>query len=80
MPDKPNILVLMTDQQRIDTVSAYGMNSIVKTPHIGGIAQRGVRFSLEERDFLAPWLQLGNAKSADSSLPTAGFNDRVQTL
>ena len=44
MADRPNILVIMTDQQRIDTVSAYGMNPIVQTPHIDGIAQRGVRF------------------------------------
>jgi arylsulfatase A-like enzyme len=44
MTDRPNIIVIMTDQQRIDTVGAYGMNDIVKTPHIDGIARRGVRF------------------------------------
>ena len=30
---RPNIVVLMTDQQRLDTVSAYGLNSICRTPH-----------------------------------------------
>ncbi len=45
MPNtNPNILVLMTDQQRLDTVSAYGLNPICRTPHIDGLAQRGVRF------------------------------------
>ena len=42
--DKPNILVLMTDQQRLDTVGAYGLNPLVRTPNIDGLAQRGVRF------------------------------------
>ncbi|MCH8294541.1 sulfatase-like hydrolase/transferase [Candidatus Poribacteria bacterium] len=41
---RPNILVLMTDQQRFDTVSAYGINPICRTPHIDNLAQRGVRF------------------------------------
>ncbi|HRW10845.1 MAG TPA: sulfatase-like hydrolase/transferase, partial [Caldilineaceae bacterium] len=44
MTRRPNILVLMSDQQRLDTVSAYGRNDIVRTPHIDSIAQRGVRF------------------------------------
>lgn len=41
---KRNILVLMSDQQRLDTVSAYGLNDICRTPRIDGLAQRGVRF------------------------------------
>ena len=41
---RPNVLVLMSDQQRLDTVGAYGLNDLVKTPHIDGLAQRGVRF------------------------------------
>ncbi len=41
---QPNILVLMSDQQRIDTVAAYGRNDIVRTPNIDALAQRGVRF------------------------------------
>ena len=34
----------MSDQQRLDTVSAYGLNDICRTPRIDGLAQRGVRF------------------------------------
>ena len=41
---RPNIVVLMTDQQRLDTVSAYGLNSVCRTPHIDALAARGVRF------------------------------------
>jgi arylsulfatase A-like enzyme len=41
---KPNIVVLMSDQQRIDTVSAYGLNDVCKTPNIDKLAQRGMRF------------------------------------
>ena len=51
MPGKrPNILVLMSDQQRLDTVGAYGLSAdgglghLVRTPHIDGLAARGVRF------------------------------------
>ena len=41
---KPNILVLMTDQQRLDTVGAYGLNDMVQTPNIDALAARGVLF------------------------------------
>lgn len=34
----------MADQQRLDTVSAYGLNSICRTPHIDSLARRGIRF------------------------------------
>ena len=39
-----NILLLLSDQQRLDTVSAYGLNDICRTPHIDGLASRSVRF------------------------------------
>jgi arylsulfatase A-like enzyme len=41
---RPNILFLMTDQQRGDCVGAAG-NPAIHTPHIDRIAQEGVRFS-----------------------------------
>ncbi len=41
---QPNILLLVTDQQRWDTISAYGLNEICRTPHIDALAARGVRF------------------------------------
>ena len=42
--ERPNIVVLMSDQQRLDTVSCYGLNDVCKTPHIDALAARGVRF------------------------------------
>lgn len=42
---RPNILVLMADQQRLDTVGAYGLNKLTRTPHIDALADRGVRFT-----------------------------------
>jgi len=44
MPRRKNILLLLSDQQRQDTVSAYELNDIVRTPNIDGLAARGVRF------------------------------------
>ena len=44
MAKQPNIVVLMSDQQRLDTVSCYGLNEICRTPHIDALAARGVRF------------------------------------
>jgi arylsulfatase A-like enzyme len=39
----PNVLFLMTDQQTLRAMSAYG-NPWLKTPHMDSIAARGVRF------------------------------------
>ena len=44
MPKQPNIVVLMSDQQRLDTVSCYGLNEVCRTPHIDALAARGIRF------------------------------------
>ena len=43
--NRPNILVIMTDQQRMDTVSAYGLNDLCRTPNIDRLADRGVLFT-----------------------------------
>ncbi|NLC69504.1 MAG: sulfatase-like hydrolase/transferase [Clostridiaceae bacterium] len=43
MRDKPNILLLMTDQQRPDSLGCYG-NSVAKTPNIDKLAENGVLF------------------------------------
>ncbi|MBN1400892.1 MAG: sulfatase-like hydrolase/transferase [Anaerolineae bacterium] len=45
MADSPrrNILLIMTDQQRWDTLGCYGAPTC-RTPHIDGLAARGVRF------------------------------------
>ena len=41
---QPNVLIITTDQQSVDAMSAVG-NSWVKTPHMDSIAARGVYFT-----------------------------------
>jgi len=43
MPDKPNILLFLTDQQRRDSLGCYG-NPICRTPNVDRLAAEGVRF------------------------------------
>lgn len=43
MFNKPNVLILMTDQHRFDMMTCAG-NTAVPTPNIDRIAKRGVRF------------------------------------
>ncbi len=40
---KPNILMLMADQFRMDCLGAYG-NKVIKTPHLDRLAKEGIRF------------------------------------
>jgi len=40
---RPNIMLILTDQQRRDTMGCYG-NSICRTPNLDRIAEKGVRF------------------------------------
>jgi arylsulfatase A-like enzyme len=42
-PNKPNVLFLLTDDQRFDLLGCAG-HPILKTPNIDGLAKRGVRF------------------------------------
>ena len=44
MSDRPNILLFMPDQLRADCVGAFG-NTVVRTPNIDALAERGVRFT-----------------------------------
>ena len=41
--DETNVLVIMTDELRRDTLGCYG-NKIVQTPNIDALANRGVQF------------------------------------
>jgi len=41
--NRPNILLITTDQQRWDSLACYG-NPHVRTPHIDALAARGARF------------------------------------
>ena len=45
MAKRKNVLLILSDQQRLDTVSAYGMNDICKTPHIDRLAAEGMKFT-----------------------------------
>ena len=41
---RPNVLFLLTDDQREDTIAALG-NPHIQTPHLDGLVRSGVRFS-----------------------------------
>ena len=42
---RKNILLILSDQQRLDTVSAYGMNQVCRTPNIDWLAENGMKFT-----------------------------------
>jgi arylsulfatase A-like enzyme len=42
-PDKPNLLFIFTDEQRQDTLGAYG-NRLIKTPHLDALARQSLVF------------------------------------
>jgi arylsulfatase len=44
MPDRPNILYIMTDQQRFDTIAALG-NDEIYTPNLDRLTRRGLTFT-----------------------------------
>ncbi len=44
MPERPNVLILFTDQQRADTVRAHG-NPHIQTPTMDRLAHEGTSFS-----------------------------------
>ncbi|MCB1550206.1 MAG: sulfatase-like hydrolase/transferase, partial [Hyphomicrobiaceae bacterium] len=41
---RPNILLIMTDQQRADSLGCYGADWL-ETPNLDGLAAAGTRFS-----------------------------------
>lgn len=43
MPSAPNILLVLTDDHAAHALSCYG-SRITTTPHLDGIAERGVPF------------------------------------
>ena len=45
MAKRKNVLLILSDQQRMDTISAYGLNPICKTPHIDQLAAEGMKFT-----------------------------------
>lgn len=41
---RPNLIFLLTDDQRADDLGCYG-NTVIKTPNLDSLSQRGVRFT-----------------------------------
>ena len=68
MRKRPNILLFLTDEQRADHLGCYG-NSILRTPHIDGIAQSGARY---DRFYTAvPVCMPNRASLATGRMPSA---------
>lgn len=42
--DRPNILLITTDQQRFDTINALG-NKYIFTPHLNWLVDQGITFT-----------------------------------
>jgi arylsulfatase A-like enzyme len=42
--ERPNLLLFMTDQQRVDTIGAFGV-PFARTPNLDALAARGTRFT-----------------------------------
>lgn len=45
MKKRKNVLLILSDQQRYDTISAYGLNEVCKTPRIDSLAEEGMKFT-----------------------------------
>ena len=45
MAKRKNVLFILSDQQRFDTVSAYGLNDVCRTPNIDALAADGMKFT-----------------------------------
>ncbi|MFW6336223.1 MAG: sulfatase-like hydrolase/transferase [Phycisphaeraceae bacterium] len=43
MPDRPNIILILTDQHRLSAMGCYG-ETPCRTPHLDRLAERGTRF------------------------------------
>ena len=47
MAKRKNVLLILSDQQRLDTVGAYGtgLGTMIQTPHIDELAKDGMKFT-----------------------------------
>ena len=43
--DKPNLLILLTDDQRLDTLGAYNRECPIQTPNLDRLANDGIKFA-----------------------------------
>ena len=44
MPDRPNVVVILSDQQRLDTLACYG-NDWIQTPRLNRLADESSVFT-----------------------------------
>ena len=65
--ERPNIVLIMTDQQPVSTVGAYG-NEAIRTPNIDSLAYEGVKF---ERAYISA-TGLGMSRCRLSASGTCG--------
>ena len=77
-PHRPNIVLIITDQQTRATISAYG-NTRTRTPHMDALAAGGVAF---EKSYCAsPLCSPGRASIVSGQMPhTAGVDVNDQPL
>ncbi|MEP4133431.1 MAG: sulfatase-like hydrolase/transferase, partial [Cyclobacteriaceae bacterium] len=43
--EKPNVIIIYTDDQRAETLSSYNPEGPIQTPHIDRLAENGIRFT-----------------------------------
>ncbi|MEP1891283.1 MAG: sulfatase-like hydrolase/transferase, partial [Cyclobacteriaceae bacterium] len=43
--EKPNVIIIYTDDQRAETLSVYNPEGPIQTPHIDRLAENGIRFT-----------------------------------
>jgi len=73
--DRPNILLIFTDQHRLSAVGCYG-DTPCQTPSIDRLASEGVRFETAYRDSVhsVPRLQPGTSDDHDRDTIFVEFN------
>ena len=77
MPSRPNVLFILTDQQRHDTIAALGHPHCI-TPHLDKLVEEGVSFT--QCHVTAPsCAPLGQASSPVTT-PTLPGSSRMPTI
>ena len=71
-PDRPNIVIVFTDDQGYEDVGCYGSPDI-ETPHLDRMAKEGVRFT----DF---YVSQAVCSASRASLMTGCYNNRIGIL
>ena len=66
MPERPNLLFILTDQQRFDSMRCYG-NEWIRTPSLNGLAEES--FVFENAQVSQPVWACG----VELGHPSAGF-------